>query len=135
MLNWAAYLEHLQSILLEYNPVRAPTKPTIFRYFREGLKPSILAEFEHQDLELESFDQTVKKAVNSKAKSAFLPRSSSKEIDQNCPRSSQPANFTIAKSQGNAMKDPRTEEPKVRGTKSASGPPQRSNNNKFSDKA
>ena len=94
-----------------------------------------MAELEHQDLELESFDQMVKKAVNAKAKSALQLRSSTKEIDQNCPQVSQPANSTIAKSQSSIMKDSRMEKPKVRGTESASDLPQRSNNNELSDKA
>ena len=135
VLDWAAYLEYLRSILLEYDPVRAPTKPTMLRYFWKGLKPSILAELEHWDLELENLDQMVKKAVDAKAKSALRPRSSTKEIDQNCPRGSRPANFTVGKSQSSAIKNPQTEEPKVRGTKSASGPPQRFNNNELFDKA
>ena len=70
--------------MLEYNPVGVLTKLTILRYFREGLKLSILAELEHQDLELESFDQMVKKTVDAKAKSALHPRSSTKEMDQHC---------------------------------------------------
>ena len=56
MLDWTAHLEYLRSILLEYNPVRAPTKSTMLKYFWEGPKPSVLAELEHQDLELESFN-------------------------------------------------------------------------------
>ena len=119
VLDWAAHLEHLQSILLEYDPVGAPTKPTMLRYFWEGLKPSVLAELEHRDLKLESFDQMVKKAVNTKAKSALRSRFSTKEMDQNCPRGNRPANSTVAKSQGSAMKDPRLEEPMVRGTESS----------------
>ena len=94
VLDWAAHLEHLQSILLEYDPVGAPTKPTMLRYFREGLKPSVLAELEYRDLELESFNQMVKKAVDAKAKSALQPRSSTKEIDQHCPQGNRPANST-----------------------------------------
>ena len=120
MLDWAAHLEHLQSILLEYDPVGAPTKPTMLRYFREDLKPSILAELEHQDLELESFDQMVKKAVDAEAKSSLRPRSSTKEIDQHCPRGNQPDNSI--KSQSSTMKDPRSEKSKVRGTKAPSSP-------------
>ena len=81
VLDWTAHLEQLQSILLEYNPVGAPIKPTILRYFWESLKPSILAELEHRDLELESFDQMVKKAIDAEAKSALCPRSSTKEMD------------------------------------------------------
>ena len=56
VLDLAAHPEHLQSILLEYNSIGAPTKPSILRYFRKSLKPSVLAKLEHQDLELESFD-------------------------------------------------------------------------------
>ena len=105
----------------------------MLRYFRKSLKPSVLAELEHQDLELESFDQMVKKTVDAKAKSALRPRFSTKEMDQNCSRGNQLANSIVAKSQGSAIKDPRTEELKVRGVESLSSP-QRSNNNGFSNK-
>ena len=47
VLDWAAHLEHLPSILLEYDPVGVPTKPTMFRYFQEDLKRSILTELEY----------------------------------------------------------------------------------------
>ena len=98
MLDWAVHLKHLYFILLEYNPVGAPIKPIMLRYFREGLKLSVLAELEYRDFELESFDQMVKKAVDDKAKSALWPRSGTKKIDQNCPRNSRRANSTVAKS-------------------------------------
>ena len=55
VLEWAAHLEHLQSILLAYDPVGAPAEPTMLRYFREGLRPSILAELQNEDHELENF--------------------------------------------------------------------------------
>ena len=133
MLDWTAHLEHLQSILLEYDPIRASTKTTMLRYFREGLKPSVLAELEYQNLGLESFDQMVKKAIDTEAKSALRSRSSTKEMDQNCPQGNKPANSTVAKSEDSAMKDPRMKEPKRRGPESLSGAqrstsgPQRSN--------
>ena len=94
----------------------------MFKYFRKRLKPSVLAQLEHRDLELESFDQMVKKAVNTKAKSALRLCFSTKEMDQNYPWGNRSANSTIAKSQGSAMKDPRIEEPKVQGTEAQSGP-------------
>ena len=114
MLDWATHLKHLQFILLKYDLVEALTEPTMLRYFWENLKSSVLAELEHQDLELESFDQKVKKAVNAEAKLALRPRSSTKEMDQNCPQCNQLANSTVAKNQGSAIKDPRLEEPMVR---------------------
>ena len=64
----------------------------------------------------------VKKAVDAKAKSALRPRSSTKEIYQKCPKGNRPANFTVAKSEDSVMKDPWTEEPKVRGTEAQSDP-------------
>ena len=97
VLDWAAHLEHLQSILLEYNPVGAPTKPTMLRYFQKSLKPSVLAKLEYWDLELESFDQIVKNAIDVEAKLAFRPRSSTKKIDQNYPQGNRPAHSTIPK--------------------------------------
>ena len=122
MLDWAVYLKYLQSILLEYNPVGAPTEPTMFRYFRKGLKPSVLVELEHQDLKLENFDQMVKKAVNAKAESALCLCSSTKEMNQNCFRGNWPVNSTVAKSHDGVMKDFRMEKPKVRGKEAPSGP-------------
>ena len=122
MLDWVAHLEYLQSILLEYDLVGAPTKPTILRYFRKSLKPLVLAKLEYRDLKLESFNQIVKKAIDVEAKLALCPRSSTKEIDQNCPRGNWPANSTVAKSQGSAIKDSETEKPKVRDTEAPSGP-------------
>lgn len=52
VLDWANYLKHLQFILLEYNPAGAPEEITMLRYFQEGLKPSILAKLEQQNLKL-----------------------------------------------------------------------------------
>ena len=44
--DWASHLEHLQSILMEFDPAAAPTESTMVRYFEEGLKPSIKAEMD-----------------------------------------------------------------------------------------
>ena len=81
MLEWAAYLEHLQLILLLYDPVGAPTKPMILRYFQKGLRTSILAELQNEDHELESFVQIVKKAVVAKAKTNLRSRATIKDMD------------------------------------------------------
>ena len=70
VLEWAAHLEHLQLILLAYNPVGVPAEPTMLRYFREGPRPPILAELQNEDLELESFVQIIKKTVIAEAKAS-----------------------------------------------------------------
>ena len=73
----------------------------------------------------------VKKAINAEAKSALRPCSSTKEMDQNYPQGNWPTNSTVAKSQDSAMKNPWSEEPKVQGIESLSGPQQ----SKSSEKA
>ncbi len=41
VLDWAAYLEHLQTVLKEFDLSDALNETTLIRYFREGLYPSI----------------------------------------------------------------------------------------------
>ena len=55
----------------------------MLRSFREGPKPAVLVKLKYQDLELENFNQTIKKIVDVKAKSALWPCSNATEIDQN----------------------------------------------------
>ena len=109
VLDWAAHLEHLQSILLEYDPAGAPGEPTMLRYFREGLRPSIRVELEHRDLELESFEQLVKKVVEAEGKASLRPRTTTREMDQRCPQGNRPAHTTVAKSSASATWDPQDE--------------------------
>ena len=85
----------------------------MLRYFQKDLKPLVLAKLKHQDLELESFNQMVKKVVDAKAKSALWPHSSTKKIDQNYPWGNRLANSTIAKSKGKTIKDFWVKKPKI----------------------
>ena len=94
MLDWASYLEHLQPLLLEFDANEASGEPTMIRYFQEGLKPSIRIEMQQHDRELDSFKDTIQKAVDVKAKAAFCPRFAACETDQHCPQDSRPANST-----------------------------------------
>ena len=96
-MEWAAHLEHLQLILLAYNPIGAPAKFTMLRYFQKGLRPSILAKLQNENHELENFFQIVKKAVAAKAKANLRSWATIKNIDQYCPQGSWSANSTAAK--------------------------------------
>ena len=108
-----AHFKHLQSILLAYDPVEALAKPTMLRYFQKGLRPSILAELQNEDHELENFLQIVKKAVAAEAKANLRSRTTTKDMDQHCPWGSRLANPIAAKNQGQSIKDSREEEPKA----------------------
>lgn len=82
MFDLTAHLEHLQSILLKYNPIGAPTEPILLRYFWKDLRPSILAKLQNEDLEQKCFVQIIKKAVVPKANVNLQPWATIQEIDQ-----------------------------------------------------
>ena len=53
-MDWAVYLEHLQVVLREFDSVTALNKDTMIRYFRESLRPSIRAQLDVKNRELDS---------------------------------------------------------------------------------
>lgn len=92
-----AYLKYLQSILLKYNPVRAPAEPTMLKYFWEGLRLSILAKLQNKNLELENFVQIVKKAIVVEAKANLRARATTHNMDQHCLQDFWSTHTTAAK--------------------------------------
>ena len=59
MLDLASHLEHLQSILLEFDADGAPGESTMISYFRKDLKPFIRAKMEQRGRELDNFEDTI----------------------------------------------------------------------------
>ena len=53
VLDWVAYLKHLQAFFREFDSVAAPNKDTMIRYFRESLQPSIQAQLDIRDRDLD----------------------------------------------------------------------------------
>ena len=79
--NWASHLEHLQSILMEFDLAAVFTKSTIVRYFEEGLKPSIKAEIDQDVIHLDNYEELVAKAVRAEAKAGLRPSFYVRETD------------------------------------------------------
>ena len=109
--DWAAYLEYLQSILIEFDSKWAPKEGTMIWYFRKVLRLSVIVEMEQRGRELDSFEELVEKVVDAEAKAALRPCSYARKTDQHCLRDSWPS-VAKANTQGQPMKDPRVEEPK-----------------------
>ena len=86
VLDWAAHLEHLQAVLREFDSVAAPNKDTMIRYFREGLRPSIRAQLDIKDRELDFWDEVVDKTVDAEAKASLQALSGTREMDSRYPR-------------------------------------------------
>lgn len=59
----------------------------MLKYFLKGLRSSILAELQNEDLKLENFIQIVKKPVVAKAKANLWPQTTTRNIDQHCLQS------------------------------------------------
>ena len=55
--DWAAHLEYLQSILIEFNSKWAPKEGMMFRYLREGLCPSVRVKIEQRGRQLDNFEE------------------------------------------------------------------------------
>ena len=109
--DWASHLEHLQSILQEFDADGAPKESDLIRFFREGLKPSVKTQMEQRGWELDSWEQLIEKAIEAEAKAGLQPSFILREMDQRCPRGNRPAHTTVAKSQASASsaRDPQTE--------------------------
>ena len=83
--DWASHLKYLQSILIEFDPLAAPTESTMIRYFEGGLKPSIKAEMDQDASHLDDYEELVVKAVRAEAKAGLRPSFYIKETDQQVP--------------------------------------------------
>ena len=133
----ASYLKHLQYILIEFDPVAAPTESTMIRYFEEGLKPSIKAEIDQDASHLDDYEELVAKAVRAEAKAGLRPSSYIRETDHQVPRGNRPAHTTAHKVQTQgAMKDHRGDDSKAKvSTSTQEVTTQRTNDAEGSEKA
>ena len=91
ILDWAAYLEYLQAILQEFDPVVAPNKDILIQYFRDNLRPSIWAQLNARGRKLNSWKEAIEKAVNAEAKALLQLPSSTGKIDAMCLQGYRPA--------------------------------------------
>ena len=132
--DWAAHLEYLQSILIEFDPGCAPEEGTMIQYFREGLRLSMQVEMEQRGRELDSFKEIVKKAVDAEAKAAFRPRSYARNTNQHCLWGSRLSEAKTS-AQGQPMKDPRVKEPKPKSQEQKASAFQRSDSAETSEQA
>lgn len=69
VIDWAAHLEYLQAVLIEFNITVAPNKDLLIWYFRHSLEFFIWAQLEKQDWNLEnSWQEVIKRIIDVDAK-------------------------------------------------------------------
>lgn len=88
-----AYLEYLQSILIEFDD-SSPDESYLIRFFCDGLRPSIKVQIEKKGQKLCNWEDFVQKAIKTKAKASFLLLSMVYEMDQHVVCSKIPAKTT-----------------------------------------
>lgn len=86
-MDWAAHLEYLKAVLKEFDPVAAPNEDLLIRYFRDGLRPSIRAQLDEWDRDLDNWQEVIERCINAKAKAG---RQASLLTDSRCPRGHRP---------------------------------------------
>lgn len=86
--DWAAHLEHLQSILLEFDADCAPGEGQLGRTFYDGLRPSY--EVGRQRM---PSDDLVSAANRAEAKARIH---SNHHLDQRCPKGKRPLKMSLA---------------------------------------
>ena len=91
VLDWAAYLEHLQAVLREFDPAATLNKETMIRYFQKGLRPSVQAQLDTWDRNQDSWEKTVKKTINTETKPWLQFSFNICDIDSKCPQGNKPA--------------------------------------------
>lgn len=62
-MNWAAYLEYLQTVLKEFDLIAAPNKNVLIWYFQNGLRPSIQSQNDKRGRDLDTWQEAIKKPI------------------------------------------------------------------------
>ena len=84
-MDWAAYLEHLQTVLQEFNIDKVILEQVLIRLFRNGMWLSIRAQAKENGYWKDTWEQTIKKAITAEAKAALKLLSQVREMDACCP--------------------------------------------------
>ena len=89
-MDWAAHLEHLQTVLNKFNPATAPTEEVLICYFCDSLRSSIQAQTDARGQDLDIWEEAIKKTIDAKAKTACQSQSLIKEMDNRCLQAHRP---------------------------------------------
>ena len=83
-MDWAAELEHLQTVFRKFEPNAVILEPVLICLFRNGLWPSIHAQAKQKYCQKDTWDQAIKKAITTKDKTALNIPLLVREIDVCC---------------------------------------------------
>lgn len=70
-MDWAAHLEHLQTVIYKFDANAVILEPVLIRLFCDELRLSIHTQAKHQDCWKNTWDQGIRKAITAKVKAAL----------------------------------------------------------------
>lgn len=73
MINLAAHLEHLETVLKEFDLDIASNKEVLICYFCNGLRSSIRAQTDESNGDLDTWEEGIEKVIDTEAKAAYQP--------------------------------------------------------------
>ena len=84
-MDWAAHLEHLQTVFREFDADVVISEPVLIRLFHNGLKPSIYAQAKQEGRQKNTGDQAIKKVITADVMAALNLLLWVREMDSCCP--------------------------------------------------
>ena len=69
-MDWAAHLEHLQTVLREFNTDAVISEPVLICLLYNGLWPSMRAQAKQDGRQKDTREQAIKKTITAEAKTA-----------------------------------------------------------------
>ena len=130
VMDWAADLEHLQTVLKEFYSAAAPNKEVLICNCCDGMRPSIRAETNERGQDLDIWEEAIEKIIDAEAKATRQPQSFMREMDNRCPRGHRPV-----KSDESTKESKDSDKNSSRPQKQKAQAPQRSDNAETSEKA
>ena len=70
-MNWAAHLEHLQTVPYKFDADMVTLEPALIRLLRNGLKPFIRAQAKQKGRQKDTWNQAIKKVITAEAKATL----------------------------------------------------------------
>ena len=71
IIDWAAHLEHLQTVFHKFDADAVISEPVLIRLFCNGLRPSIHAQAKQKSFSKNTWDQAIRKAITAEAKATL----------------------------------------------------------------
>ena len=80
-MDWAAHLEHLQTVLKEFDSAATPNDKVLICYFRDRLRSFIRAQTDERGRDLDTWEEAIKKVIDAELKAVCQPQSLMGEMD------------------------------------------------------